>query len=179
MKKILLFLFVIPSLAWTIEFNSLPVKPKVLELSKYRLLSDKLELRHIHESPRTVVKINFNTKEMSDFYSKVLNSDINKLYCDGDFALTYDSYGTQYININSIKVCVDEAGFIVAHSIGIAQLAPKEISASTRLIEESRIPAKTDAVVNQNRAAKVITPVVNPKAGFFSPRISEVTTQSK
>ena len=171
MKKILLFLFIIPTLGWTQEFHSLPIQPKVLELEKYRPLSGKLELRHIQEHPRAVIKITFRTKEINDFYSKVLNSDLDKISCTGDFSLAYDPYGNQYININSIRLCKDETGFIVAYSFGIPQLTSAQIAIEERLINDSHASLDVNKAINQSRETKV----VNPNAGIFVTRASTST----
>jgi hypothetical protein len=181
MKKILLFLFVLPTLSWSQEvFTGLIFEQdrgasQVLQLSKYRGVSGKLELRNIRGNSKTPVRISYGSQEVKDFSLKVLDSDLDKLSCDGDFFVTYDAYGTQYIQINSIRVCLDNDGWVVAHSFGIPPLKPEEIAASTRVIELSRAPAKADPAIYESHTPKV----VSPNAGVFLGRKSEVQTQAK
>ena len=174
------FLFVILSLncingfAGDLTFNAVAQKPSVLELAKFRPLTGKLELRYIHDSPHVIVRINSHTKEISDFILKVLDSDLSKLFCDGDFDLTYDSNGTQSINIKSIKVCTDADGFVVAHSVGIPHLTEAQIAVSSRMIKDTMSPTKVDTAISQSTKLKE-----NPNAGVFSMRKSTNPAQTQ
>jgi hypothetical protein len=173
MKKILIFLFVLPTLAWSQNFFT--GAPKVIELVKYRSPSGQLELRYVQENPHRLTRLSSAKAEIKDFGQKLLDSDIDKVSCDGDFSITFDAYGRQYIQINSIKVCLDKEGWVVAHSFGIPPLDPVQLAASTRIVEESRLPVKADPAIFQGNVPKV----VNPNSGVFLARKSEAPTQAK
>ncbi|MFA6237993.1 MAG: hypothetical protein WC635_11735 [Bacteriovorax sp.] len=144
--------------------NFLPYKPKALELSKYQPVSGKMELRHITDNPKVNLPINFSTAELKNLSSKVLESDLSKISCDGDFALLYDVRGYPFIQVNTIKTCINEQGLVIAHSIGMPVLSKEKISASVRLIEESHVAAKPNPAVNQTSAPKE---KANPNAGVI------------
>ena len=160
----------LPTFSWaqnfhsSLTFSALSEKPQVVQFSKQRSNNGVLELRHIQESPKVSVRIVYATPETKDLSQKILESDLDKISCDGDFTLTYDRFGTQYIQINSIKVCLDEDGLLIGHSFGIAKLKPEEITASTRIIENNRAAKKLDIKINQDTLVKK---VVNPNGGVF------------
>jgi len=116
MKTLLAISLLLPALSFA-DYNAIAVKPKVLELKKYREISGRLSIKYVHENPRAVINLGTTSKEVNDFFSKVKESDLQKLNCDGDFFLAFDNMGMQYIHINAIKSCVDEEGSIVAHSM--------------------------------------------------------------
>lgn len=174
MKKLLLVLLALPTFAFGAEFNAMTVKPNILELKKYLPVHGRMELRYVHETPRIVIKIATHSKDMADFYKTVLASDLNKIYCDGDFNLSYDNFGTQFIVINSIKSCVDEDGSMLAHSIGMNQLSDKDVAASMRYIELDRRPlAVTNPAVNDSALPKQDI----SKAGVFSSKLSPTSSK--
>ena len=148
MKKLLLALLVLPTLLTAAEYTSMAMRPNVLELKKYRSAAGNLEVRHIHENPRINIVTGYNTQEIHDFFKHIKTADIDKMYCDGDYFLAMDFSGRQYIHVNSIKVCVDEAGFVVAQSVGMKPLSSDEVQAIAKNIEANRKPIVADAVVN-------------------------------
>lgn len=172
MKKLLLVLLALPTLA-SAEFNSMAQRPNILELRKYMPVSQKMELRFVHDRPRVVIKLLAGSKEVKDLFNTVLESDLSKLNCDGDFFLTSDGF-TQYIQIQSIKTCLDEEGSVVVHSVGIAQLNDKQIADSKKVIEENLKPvAITDPAVNNSTLPKADT----SKSGVFSPKLGKAVAK--
>lgn len=174
MKKFLTLALLLTSFVPTIsfaEFNAMAVKPNVLEIKKFREISGRLTVKHIHENPRIVINLGSNTKEVRDFVAKLIDSDIEKVNCDGDFFLTYDM-GVQAINIKSIKTCVDENGDIIAHSIGMKKLSDAEINASKKLIADGLKPvvANPPIAINNSNKPKEIE---NPNAGFISDKLTK------
>ena len=173
MKSLLFIFLVLPSITFSAEFTSLLTKPNVLELKKYRTVTDSLEVKYIHDNPRVVVSIGAGSKEVATFLGKFVKSDLNKLNCDGDFSLTIDRFGSQFILVNSIKSCVDENGEVIAHSVGIAPLNNAQIAASTKFINDSlkALTALTDTKVNDSLKPKDVVVVTNPKAGVYSSKL--------
>lgn len=174
MKNLLLILIVIPSLSYSADIVKLLGKPKVLELSKYRTVSGNLEIHYIHENPRVNMKLSTGSKEVNDFLIKFKNSDITKLNCDGDFAPFFDNSNTQFIQINSLKACIDEENSVIAHSIGINKLSDKDLEASKKFIEENLKPvlALNEPNIKNDNKPKIID---NPKEGTFSPKLESKT----
>ncbi|MEA9358399.1 hypothetical protein SHI21_19340 [Bacteriovorax sp. PP10] len=173
MKKLLLVLLALPTLA-SAEFNAMAQKPNILELRKYMPVSGKMEMRFVHDSPRVVIKLAPGSKEVKELFDKVLESDLSRLNCDGDYFLTYDGFGTQYINIQSIKTCLDDEGSVVVHSVGIAQLNDKQIADSKRVIDENLKPvAITNPAVNNSTLPKPDT----SKSGVFSPKLGKAVAK--
>lgn len=172
MKKLLLVLLALPTLA-SAEFNAMAQKPNILELRKYMPVSGKMEMRFVHDSPRVVIKLLAGSKEVKDLFNTVLESDLSRLNCDGDFFLTSDGF-TQFINIQSIKACLDDEGSVVVHSVGVTQLNDKQIADSKRVIEENLKPvAATNPAVNNSTLPKPDT----SKSGVFSPKLGKATAK--
>lgn len=169
MKKLLALSLLLPTLSFA-DFNAIAVKPNVLEVKKYREVSGRLTVKHVHDNPRIVVSLGSTVKEVRDFISKVIESDIQKINCDGDFFPAYDMYGVQHIMINSIKTCVDESGDLIAHSVGMAKLNEAQISASKKVIADGLKPVTATAplIVNDSNKPKEVD---NSKAGFISPKL--------
>lgn len=169
MKTLLAVVLLLPALSYA-DYNAIAVKPKVLELKKYREISGRLSIKYVHENPRAVINLGTMSKEVNEFFNKVKESDLQKLNCDGDFFLAFDNMGMQYIHINSIKSCVDEEGSIVAHSIGMNRLDDKQLAASKKIIEDGLKPetANPPVIVNNSNKPKEVD---NSKAGFFSPKL--------
>jgi hypothetical protein len=173
MKKLLLVLLALPTLA-SAEFNAMAQKPNILELRKYMSVSGKLEMRFIHDNPRVVIKLAAGNKEVNDLLKTVIDSDLNQVNCDGDYFLSYDGYGTQYINIQSIKTCIDEEGSVVVHSVGIDKLNDNQIADSKKLIEDNLKPVVVNnPAVNNSTLPK---PDVS-KSGVFSPKLGKAVAK--
>ena len=169
MKMLLTLLMFLPALSFA-EFNAMAIKPNVLEIKKFREVSGRLTVKHIHENPRIVINLGSTAKEVLEFLNKVIGSDIQKINCDGDFGLAYDNLGVQYIMINSIKTCVDEGGDLIAHSVGITKLTDAQIATSRKLIADTLNPiiANPPATVNNSNKPKEVD---NSKAGFISTKL--------
>lgn len=174
MKKLILLFIVIPSFSYSADFVKLLGKPNVLELSKYRTVAGNLEIHYIHENPHLNLKLSTGSKEVNDLLNKFKNSDITKLNCDGDFGPFIDNSNTQFIQINSLKACLDEENSLVAHSIGINKLSDKELAASKKFIEENLKPmtAINEPNIKNDNKPKIIE---NPKEGYFSPKLESKT----
>lgn len=170
MKILFLFLLALPTISFSANFISLTSKPDVLELKKYRTVTGKLELRYIHESPRIVVRIGAGNKETNEFFEKLMQSDLVKLNCDGDFFPMFDQLGNQYLHVNSIKSCIDEDGDVVAHSINLSPLSDEQVNVSKKFIIDSMKPVTALVAPNVNDSSKPKEPV-NPKGGIFSPKL--------
>lgn len=164
----------IPSFSYSVELMNLATKPKVLELSKYRTVAGNLEIRFIREHPHINMKINTGSKEINDFLIKVKKSEVTKLNCDGDFMTFIDNTGSPYIQINSLKACLDEDGSILAHSVGINKLSDKDVAASKKYIEENLKPVVAIELPNikNDNNPKILE---NPKEGVFSPKLENKT----
>lgn len=177
MKKLMMLLLLIPSFSYSADLNSFNNKPKVLELYKYRTASGNLDLRYINDNSHLNIRISTNTKEVNDFLLKVMKSDVRSLNCDGDFMQTFDRFGNNFIQVNSIKSCLSDDGSVVAHSIGLNKLSDKEVAASKKFIEDSlkNVAVVTNVNVNNGHNVKE---VINPKAGVFSPLL-DVKTADK
>lgn len=172
MKKLLLVLLALPTLA-SAEYVAMSQKPNILELRKYMPVSGKMEMRFVHDSPRVVIKIAPGSKEVKDLLDKVLESDLSRLNCDGDFLFTNDGFA-QYIQIQSIKTCLDEEGSVVVHSVGITQLNEKQIADSKRIVEDNLKPVVVkDPAVNDSTLPKVDT----SKSGVFSPKLGKAVAK--
>ncbi len=169
MKTLLAIALLLPALSFA-DFTALAVKPKVLELKKYREISDRLSIKFVKDNPRIVINLGTRSKEVNDFFNKVKESDLQKLSCDGDFFLAFDNMGMQYIHINSIKACLDEEGTVVAHSIGMDRLKDDQVAASKKIIEEALKPVSANPPIIVNNSNKPKEPD-NSKAGFFSPKL--------
>jgi hypothetical protein len=173
MKALLLILIVLPTMSFAQEFNALAERPKILELKKIRPASGQLELRYVHEgiqgTPRVVVRTIPNSKEVKEVYEAVLEAeDVGRIYCDGDYFANLNPLGVQYIHVNAIKVCVDDEGEVVVHSVGISpKLTPAQIAASVQLISENRKSKAADTKVNDRHTAKSETST----SGVFSGRL--------
>jgi hypothetical protein len=170
MKKFLTLALLLPTISFA-EFNAMAVKPTVLEVKKYREISGRLTVKHIHENPRIVITLGSTTKEVRDFVAKLIESDIDKVNCDGDFFLTYEM-GAQIINIKSLKLCVDENGDVIAHSIGMKKLSDAEINASKKIIADGLKPLVANPAIAINNSNKP-KEVENPNAGFISDKLSK------
>lgn len=174
MKKLLLVLIALPTLAFSIEFNAMEQRPNILELRKFMPLSGKMEMRFIHDNPRVVIKLATDSKEVRELFQKVVESDLSRINCDGDYNLTRDQFGTQYITIQSIKTCLDEDGSVVAHSVGITQLNDKQIADSKRVIDDNLKPVvAANPAVNDSTLPKVDT----SKSGVFSPKLGKAVAK--
>lgn len=177
MKKLLLVLIALPTMSFAAEFNAMAVKPNVLELKKIMTVSGKMEVKYIHENPRIVIDITYNSKEIQDLMVSLKDSELNKLNCDGDFSLVYNGYGKQFIQINSIKACLDDEDSVVAHSIGIDKMNDAQVAASSKFIIDSMKPtAVVDSKVNDSTLPKVV-PEENKKAGVISGKLSKTTSK--
>ena len=173
MKKLFLVLLALPTLA-SAEFNAMAQKPNILELRKYATVSGKMEMRFVHDSPRVVIKLAAGNKEVNDLLKTVLESDLNQINCDGDFFFSYDGFGTQYINIQSIKTCLDDEGSVVVHSVGMNKLTDQQVAESKKVVEANLKPAEVkDPAVNNSTLPK---PDVS-KSGVFSPKLGKAVAK--
>ncbi len=168
MKNLLLVLTLLPTFAFSADFMT--TKPNVLELKKYRTVSGRLELRYIRENPRVVLRIGAGNKATNDFFEKLMKSDLSKVNCDGEFFPMLDQMGQPYMQVNSLKSCLDEEGDVVAHSIGLNALSDADVAKSKKFIDDSLKIVEGPAPVNVNDSNKP-KEVVDPKAGVFSPKL--------
>lgn len=178
MKKLLLVLIALPALSFAVEFNAMAVKPNVLELKKIMTVAGNMEIRYIHDNPRIVIDIAYNSREIHELFKSFKDSDLSKLNCDGDFTLAYNAYGKQFIQINSLKACLDdEDKSVVAHSVGIDKLSDAQVATSSKFITDSLKPtAVVDAKVNDSTLPKVV-PEENKKSGVLSGRLSKTAAK--
>lgn len=177
MKKLLFVLLVFPVMSFAVEFNAMTVKPTFLELKKIISVNGVMQVKYVHEKPRVVVDIVYNSKEIHDLMGSLKESELERLNCDADFSLVYNNFGKQFIQINSIKSCLDDEDSVVAHSVGMDKMSDAQVATSAKFLKDAMRPtAIVDSKVNDSRIPK---PVVedNKKAGVLSGKLSKTVSK--
>lgn len=156
--KFLVMLFVLIfgqiTCAQGLIFSSVKELPKVLELRQRTSWDNKIEVYHDATEFGAQVNVGFmKTQSVQDFKRFFLESGKN-FSCSGDFEFRYDSHNMQFIAVKSIDVCVDEQGFVVAHSINRPTLSSTEIQSKAQEIEKNRAAVQEQIKVNQSDLLK-------------------------
>jgi hypothetical protein len=119
-------------------FSSLDKKPEILELEKINGWSGS-SIKYVSEHPKTIISTSFNSPGTQDFQMRVLNSNLTKMDCDAKFEIKLDQKKVQYIEIQSINVCINADGVVIADSFGTSKkLSPAEIAASVKKIKAAK-----------------------------------------
>jgi hypothetical protein len=173
MKKSLLLAIFVSIFALPQAFSqSLPDKPALLELTKYSSVSGDLDFVYVTSSPRRRIRIDFTTPETKNFRKQLLEADVEKLSCEADFSFMFDMRGQPVYLVKSIKVCVNEENFVVAHSIGMPLQSADTIQKTAHSIEAIHAAAKPSIAINNSAAAPKpaapAEPVASPLAGVVN-----------
>lgn len=152
---ILLFFFSISNISFAqgLIFNTITENPKVLMLEKISSWNGENYLSHVEEEPLTHVRVKFIGEQLLKLQSHLLKSESPRIFCDGNFSLEYDRQGSQFIALSAVNVCIDEGGWVVAHSIG-KQLSPSEVQMKAGELSLSINKKETNKAIYQGDSIK-------------------------
>lgn len=157
MKSLTVLLFLLTSslsFAQGLIFSTVTEKPKVLMLEKkISPLSGDSYFVHVEENPLTHVNVLFMGDQLLKLQNHLLKSESSRIFCDGDLSLENDSRGIQFIALSTVSVCIDEDGWIIAHSFG-KQLAPDEIQRKAGELSKSIKKKEIGAGIYQGSGQK-------------------------
>jgi hypothetical protein len=129
MKSLAVLLFLLASslsFAQGLIFSSVTEKPKVLMLERVNPWSGESYMAHVEENPLSMVKVVFIGDQLLKLQKHLLKSESSRIFCDGDFSLANDYHGSQFFALSTVSVCIDEEGWVVAHSFG-KELSPEQV----------------------------------------------------
>ena len=105
------------SYAQGLIFSTVTEKPEVLTLEQIRPWAGESYLAHVEDNPSARVKTLFMGDQLLNLQNHLLQVNSQRIFCDGDYSLANDSHGAQYIALGAVNVCIDQDGWVVAHSV--------------------------------------------------------------
>lgn len=127
------------SMAQGLIFSTITERPKVLVLEKRSPWSGEGYFVHVEENPRSEVRVAFVGDQLLRLNARLFETNSFRIYCDGDFSLANDFHGMQFIALNTVSVCIDDNGWVVAHSFG-ESLSPAEVQRRAAILTHSIRP---------------------------------------
>lgn len=113
----LLLLVANVSFAQGLILSTIPEKPEVLTLEVIRPWSGESYLAHVEDNPSARVKTVFMGDQLLNLQNHLLQVNSQRIFCDGEYAMANDFHGMQFIALGAINVCIDQDGWVVAHSV--------------------------------------------------------------
>ncbi len=166
---IMSLLFSMSSFGQGAIFSTVDTIPEVLHLKLVVPYSGDAQYMHMQDDPMAIVSTVFAGIQQYSLQKQLIQRNVSDLYCTGKFEFGRDKYNSQLILIQTIKVCLDGEGNLVAHSFDRAALTPEEIAKETKKIDEVRALDEAPAPQEERGSEKELFQPENLDGNGFKP----------